>query len=185
MAQRWRYPLTPSQGGAGTAVTATGPTSGFGAQTLPQLPPLDVPNGRLVIEAQLEQTWATTGGTVTVDLRIGTVGQAIGSKTVLAASSALSIAAGAAAWPLMLYWSGRFRTLSPSAGVVYGQGWIKQGTSLTAFATPVPFPVTQALRTVSTLNTDQVNELDLGITLSTTTGSPSITMTDYSAEYSG
>lgn len=185
MAQQWRYPLSPIPYGAGTAVTAAALTSGLGGLPIPQLPPVDRPGGRLIIEAELEHTSTSATPTLTLGLYLGSVGQAIGSKTLIAASSALAISASAAAWPIMLYYSGKIRTLSPSAGVIYGQGWIKQGASLTTFNTPVPFPITQALRTVSTLNTDQVNEVDLGITLSVTTGTPSVTVTDFSAEYSG
>lgn len=185
MAQQWRYPAVPMFGAAGTPVTAAALTSGFGGIPLPQLPAIDRPNGRLIIEAQLEHSSGSATPTLTLGLYMGSVGQAIGSKTLLAATSALALSASAAAWPIMVYYSGRFRTLSPSAGVIYGQGWVKQGSSLTAFSATVPFPITAALRTVSTLNTDQVNEVDLGITLSSTTGSPSVTLTDFSAEYSG
>lgn len=185
MAQQWRYPASPLAYAAGTAVTAAALTSGLGGLPLPQLPPIDRPGGRLIVEAQLEHTSASATPTLILGVYIGSVGQAVGSKTVLAVSSALALSASAAAWPIMLYWSGRVRTLHPSAGVIYGQGWIKQGSSLTAFNSPVPFPITQALRTVSTLNTDQVNEVDFGITLSSVTGSPSVTVTDFAAEYSG
>lgn len=185
MAQQWRYPASPLAYAAGTAVTAAALTSGLGGNPLPQLPPVDRPGGRLVVEAQLEHTSTSATPTVVLSVYIGSVGQAIGSKTLLAASSALAISASASAWPIMVYYSARFRTLSPTAGVIYGQGWIKQGSALTTFSSPVPFPITQALRTVSTLNTDQVNEVDFGITLSATTGSPSFTVTDFAAEYSG
>ncbi len=185
MAQQWRYPLSPIVAGSGTAVTAAALTSGLGGLPLPQLQPVDRPGGRLIIEAQLEHSSSSATPTLTLGLYIGSVGQAIGSKTLLAASSALALSASAAGWPIMLYYSGKFRTLSPSAGVIYGQGWIKQGSALTTFSAAVPFPVTQALRTVSALNTDQVNELDIGITLSATTGAPSVTVTDFSPEYSG
>jgi hypothetical protein len=185
MAQQWRYPAFPMAGAAGNAVTAAALTSGLGGLALPQLPPIDRPGGRLIIEAQLEHSSGSATPTLTLGVYLGSVGQAIGSKTLLAASSALALSASAASWPIMVYWSGRIRSLSPSAGVVYGQGWIKQGSSLTAFSAPVPFPITQALRTVSTLNTDQVGEIDFGITLSATTGAPSVTLTDFSAEYSG
>lgn len=185
MATVWRYPLQPTQYGAGTAVTAAALTSGFGGLVLPQLPPIYAPGGRLVIESQLEHTSTSATPTLTLGIYMGSVGQAIGSKTLLAASSALAISASAAAWPIMLYLSARVRALSPSAMSLYMQGWILQGTALTTFASAVPFPITQALRTVSTLNTDQSNEIDLGITLSSVTGSPSVTMTDFAAELSG
>jgi hypothetical protein len=48
-----------------------------------------------------------------------------------------------------------------------------------------PMPVTAALRTVSTLNLSQVNEIDVGVTLSATAGSPSVTITGLWAELSG
>jgi hypothetical protein len=38
---------------------------------------------------------------------------------------------------------------------------------------------------VSTLNTQQNNQLDVGITLSATTGSPSVTVTGFYAEILG
>jgi hypothetical protein len=185
VAQQWRYPLAPIASGAGTAVTAAALTSGLGGLPIPQLPPLDRPGGRLIVEAQLEHTSTSATPTVVLSIYLGSVGQAIGSKTLVAASSALAISASATAWPIMVYYSGRFRTLSPSAGVIYGQGWIKQGSALTTFNAPVPFPITAALRTVSTLNTDQTNEVDFGITLSSVTGTPSFTVTDFAAEYSG
>lgn len=184
MAQQWRYPATPIPSGAGTPVTGAALTSGLGGLPLPQLPPVDRPAGRLIIEAQIEASWPSTGGTVVLAVYLGAVGQAIGSKTLIAATASLSVASGAAAWPIMVRYSGRFRTLSPSAGVIYGQGEVLLGSSLTAWATS-PFPGTQALRTVSTLNTDQVNEIDFGITPSSATGTPSFTLADFAAEYSG
>jgi hypothetical protein len=44
---------------------------------------------------------------------------------------------------------------------------------------------TAASRTVSTLNTKQPQECDLGITLSSVTGAPSVTVTDFWAELTG
>ena len=41
---------------------------------------------------------------------------------------------------------------------------------LTGTGVPNPMPITAALRTVSTLNLSQVNEIDVGVTLSATTG---------------
>ena len=42
-----------------------------------------------------------------------------------------------------------------------------------------PLPITLALRTVSTLNTSQNIELDIGITMSATTGTPSLLVTNF------
>lgn len=185
-AQVWRFPLQPIQYAAGTAVTAAALTSGLGGISPPQLPPMYLPGARLDINVLLEITSGSATPTNTLDLRMGSVGQAIASKTILAATSALALPASVTAGPAEMRWWGRIRAISPSAMSIYGQGWVLNVSSLTAYAgTPLPFPVTQAARTVSTLNSDQVNELDLGVTLSATTGTPSVTVADFAAELSG
>lgn len=184
-AQVWRFPLQPIQYAAGTAVTAAALTSGLGAISPPQLPPVYAPGAKLTLEVWLEITSGSATPTNTMDLRMGSVGQAIASKTVIAATGALALPASVTAGPAYMYWSGRVRALSPSAMSLYGQGYVKNVSSLTAFIADAPFPATAAARTVATFNTDQVNELDFGITLSATTGSPSVTVADFSAELSG
>jgi hypothetical protein len=202
MAQQWRYPLTPVSGVAGVPVTAAALTSGFtgtaatyAGQSLPQLPPLDRPGGRLIIEAQLEYTTiAAFSGTVTLAVYAGASGLAIGSKVnpgLVVASGPLSLPASATAWPVYFYFACRFRALgggtptpASAVGVSYGQGWVKWANTISAF-TVAPVPVTAAARTVSTWNTSNVNELDFGITPSTVTDFTNVTMTDFSAEYSG
>jgi hypothetical protein len=187
MAQVWRFPLTPLQSAAGVAVTAAALT-GSGLADLPQMPPSYlVQGGRLVLKATLEVTSTSSTPTLTLGFYIGSVGQAIGSKTAIAVSAALAISASATAWPAILEYDGTLRTLSSSAGVIHGQGvalsWANVG--LTGTGVPNPMPTTAAARTVSTLNTSQVNEIDVGVTLSSTTGSPSVTVTDLWAELSG
>ena len=48
-----------------------------------------------------------------------------------------------------------------------------------------PIPAAAGTPVTAAALTSEVNEIDLGITLSSTTGSPSVTLTDFSAEYSG
>jgi hypothetical protein len=184
MAQQWRYPAVPLLYQPGTAVTAAALTSALAPNPLPALPPFDRPGGRLIIEAVIEMTSTSSTPTLTVGLYIGSIGQAIGSKLLMAATPALALSASAAAWLLQLRYVARIQKLSPSVGVIYGTGWYMQATSLSVLGSPVPFPQTQALRTVSTVNTDQSSELDLGMTLSSSTG-PSMVLTDFAAEYSG
>lgn len=191
MAQVWRFPLTPLPVGAGVAVTAAALT-GSGIVKLPQIPPsLLVEGGRLSLRATGELTSTSATPTVVLDFRLGAVGSAIGSKTaVLAASSALVISSTATGWPFIMTWDGTLRTLSPSAGVIHGQGTVKVGfgtgtTGLTSALAEFPMPITAALRTVSNLNTSQVNEIDVGVTLSSVTGTPSVLITDLWAELSG
>lgn len=191
MAVVYRYPQLPLQSGAGTAVTAAALTSGLVGMPYPQLPPVEVAGSRLIIEANGELT--STSATPTVILGFymtasgGGLGQAIGSKIVLAASAALPISATATAWPFQMYYSGTIRTLLPGTGVIHGQGYVTSwfNIGLSGDGTTNPIPITQALRTVSTLNTSQTNEIDLGITLSSTTGTPSVTITDMWVELSG
>jgi hypothetical protein len=189
MAIMWRYPLQPVESAAGTAVTAAALTSGLGGLPVPQLPPIGVAGAHLSLKCTGEVTSTSATPTVILGFYIGSVGQAIGSKTVIAVSGALAINVAATAWPFIMHWDGTIRTLSPSAGVINGQGYVKQnfgaaGGLATAFV-DVPIPITAALRTVSTLNNDQTNELDVGITLSSVTGTPSVTITNFWAELSG
>jgi hypothetical protein len=169
---------------AGTAVTAAALTAGT-----PVPPPIIpggalVPGSRLRIEADLEMTSSSATPTLTIGFYIGAVGGAIGSATVLVVSAANALSASAAAWPITLRYKGTIRTLSPTAGVIQGTAELLYSTSLTAWAT-TPLPQTAAARTVSTLNTQQNNQLDVGITLSATTGSPSVTCMGFYAEVLG
>ena len=183
MAVLWSYPVSPLSPVAGTAVTAAALTAGT-----PAPPPIIpggvlIPGAKLILEADLEGT--TTGTpTLTIGFYIGSVGGAIGSAVLVAATGANSMTASWSAWPVKLRYVGTIRTLSPSAGVIQGTGELLFPTSLTAW-TSSPFPATAAARTVSTLNTQQNNQLDVGITLSTTTGSPSVTCTGFYAEVRG
>jgi len=184
MAVLWSYPPGPLSPVAGTAVTAAALTAGT-----PVPPPVIpggtlIPGAKLLIEADLEMTSTSATPTLTLGFYIGSVGGAIGSATVIVVSGANALSASAAAWPISLRYKGTIRTLSPSAGVIQGTAEQLYGTSLTAW-TSTPLPQTAAARTVSTLNTQQNNQLDVGITLSATTGSPSITCTGFYAEVRG
>lgn len=189
MAQVWRFPLTPLPIAAGVAVTAAALT-GSGLGKLPQIPAsLLVEGGRLSVRAHLEASCTTTGSTGVVGLYGGLPGTAIGSKVLIAASPSLSFATGAAAWPGFFTYDGTFRTLSATAGVLHGSGTFKSGFvaaggGLAAALVEYPLPITLALRTVTVLTAQNI-ELDLGITMSATTGTPSLTVTDLWAELSG
>lgn len=193
MAVGWRLPLTPFVTGAGTAVTAAALTSGLATQPFPQIPPnLWVQGTRLIMECHGEVTSTSATPTVIVGFYItssgGGLSQAIGSKVALAVTGALPISASATAWPFDVRVVGTLRTLTQGAASVehlHGRcnSWINVG--LSGDGTVNPLPITAALRTVSTLNMAQVNELDVGVTLSSVTGSPSVTITDFWAELSG
>lgn len=180
----WSAPVLPLSDVAGTAVTAAALTAGT------PLPAPIIPGGtlaygsKLFLEADLEMTSSSATPTLTLGFYIGAVGGAIGSATVIVVSAANALSASAAAWPITLRYKGTIRGISPSAASIQGTAELLYSTSLTAWAT-TPLPQTAAARTVSTLNTQQNNQLDVGITLSATTGSPSITCTGFYAEVRG
>jgi hypothetical protein len=187
MAVVWRYPLQPLQNAAGGAITAAALTAS-GINPLPQLPPVQIPGSRLSLRATLEVTVTSSTPTLTVGFYMGSVGQAIGSKAVLCTSAALALSASATLWPLIIEWDGTFRTLLSASGVIHGQGiatsWLNVG--LTGAGVANPMPTTAAARTVSTnVNTSQVNEIDVGVTLSSSTGVTGVYVTDLWAELSG
>lgn len=181
----WTYP--PSEGGlaraAGAAVTAAALTAGTPTPP-PILPRINLPGAKLLVEADLEMTSTSATPTLTIGLYLGAVGGAIGSATVLLVSAANALSASAAAWPIKLRYRGRFQDIG-TAVTMQGTAELLYSTSLTAW-TSTPLPQTAAARvTAATINTEQNNQLDVGITLSATTGSPSVTVTDLHAILSG
>ena len=94
---------------------------------LPQLPPVTVQGSRLSLRATGELTSTSSTPTVVLGFYIGSVGQAIGSKAVIAATTTLAISASATAWPFIMEYDGTLRTESSSAGVIHGQGIVFSG----------------------------------------------------------
>jgi hypothetical protein len=181
----WSGPPSPASVSSGTAVTAAALTAGTPA------PAMVIPAGmidfgtKLRLEAELEVTSTSATPTLITGFYMGAVGGAIGSAAVLGVTSALAISATATAWLVRVRYIGTFRALGTS-GSIHGNGiaesWANVG--LTGAGVVNPLPITAALRTV-TVNTVQVNQLDVGITLSSTTGTPSVTVTDFAAELVG
>lgn len=98
------------------------------------------------IEVEAEGEFSTTGTpTLVLGFYIGTAAGAI--TTVLAESSAITTASGAASF----MWRMKYRALVTTLGVTgaaVGCGTLDLGTALTTFATTVPIPITLALRTI-------------------------------------
>jgi hypothetical protein len=184
----WSAPVGPLNSTSGTAVTAAALTDGSPS------PPIIVQNGLLNVGTEMrirahgELTSTSATPTVVFSLIWNTPSTAIGSGVVIAATGALAISASQTAWPWMLEWDGEIRALSTSAGgntgSVNGMGKFHMGTSLTAYGSPFAFPTTKALRTVS-IDTSINKAVQLGITLSVTTGTPSVTVDDLIVELLG
>lgn len=188
MAVLYRFPAGEQSPTAGAAVTAASLTAGT-PDPPPTIPGSILQNGaRVSLRASLEITSTSATPTATLGFYAGAAAGAIGSAAVLGATSALAISASATAWQAILEYDGTIRTISKSVAVINGAGifysWFATGLT-GAPGTWGPFPLTAALRTVSTLNTSVAIQLDVGITLSSTTGTPSVVVTNFWGEVTG
>jgi len=110
-----------------------------------------IPAGKMRMQSKI---WVracgnfSTTGTPTLQLGFWIGTRALAMTIDLAISSAITTASGAAAFPWMMEWEG-FCTKADVSGTVLGQGKLYLGSALTTFNTPVPIPITQALRTVA------------------------------------
>ena len=115
----------------------------------------------------------STTGTPTLSIGFWFNGAAGAAPTsILAQSSAITTASGAAALPWECWWRGRLRTIGAS-GSFKGTGQLIYGTTLTA-VTLVPIPITQALRTV-TVDTTANRAVGVGAAWGTSNASNTIT----------
>jgi len=180
--QYWSGPVPPMNSASGPAVTAAALTDASPA------PPVIVPGSMLELGTELrirahgEFTLASGSPTCVFGLYWGGI-----AGVVIAASFAVTLPVGTG-WPWMLEWDGECRGQSTVAGgntgSVNGQGKLHMSTSLTAFAAPTALPLTKALRTVA-IDTSLNKVLSLGVTLSTVTGTPSVTCDDLVVELLG
>jgi hypothetical protein len=191
MATLWAFPLQPQQNAAGTAVTAAALTSGLIGTEFPVLPGgIYQPGARLRLRAHGEITSTSATPTCTLGFYFGALAAAIGSETAICATTGLAISASAVAWPFTMVYNGTFRSLATGVsanGVLHGHGEVHWwgNVGLTGAASLNPMPITAAARTVSTFNTQAATQIDVGITLSSVTGTPSVTITDFFAELIG
>lgn len=116
--------------------------------------PLDLPAtvaGQLVKGTKVEmEAWGEFTCATGITLQLGfiynaTAGAAGG--TTLAASGVITTGTSPTAWPWHIHWCGVVTTVGAS-GVVYGQGILDLGTSLTAFSSTAA-PITAAARSVT------------------------------------
>lgn len=117
--------------------------------TLGQVPV--IPAGKLRAGSKLSLRAAgnfSTTATPTLSLGFWVGTRALAMTIDLAISSLITTGSGAAAWPWIMEWDG-ICTAAAVAGSLLGQGRLYLGTALTTFASPVPIPITAALRTVA------------------------------------
>lgn len=116
----------------------------------------------------------STTGTPTLALGFWFNGSAGAAPTsILAQTTPVTTPSGAAAVQWEAWWRGRLRGIGAS-GSFKGAGTALIGASLTAYNTPSPMPVSQALRTVS-VDTTQNRAIGVGAAWGTSSASNSIT----------
>lgn len=170
----WSRPIPGFPIADGPSVTAAALTDAS-----PTADPIIVPadllekGSRLILDAQCQMTSTSATPTAILGFYYGGTG-----GIALAVSGLLPIA-NATALPIWMHYEGKIR-LTGSSGSIIGQGWVKNGTSLTAW-TDNPIPITAALRTV-TIDTATRKQLSVGCTLSVTTGAPTFIVNDFAAE---
>lgn len=163
-------PLTPLHT-ASSAAFGTFTTFQDVSPSPPLLIPAQAMNAGLDIFLEAYGNFSTT---VTPTLSLGFWWAS--AATVIAQSSAITTASGAAAFPWHMEWRGRLR-LTGTAGSIMGQGNLSLGTALTTFANEVPIPITAALRTV-TVDTTAARAVGVGAAYGTSSASNTVT-TDY------
>lgn len=170
--QYWVTPIPPFHSAIGAA---------FGTfTTFQDVSPTPHPmlyGGQLRIQSKLElEAWGRFSTTVTPTLQLGFY---FGTAAViLAASSAITTASGAAAFMWHLKYNG-IVTAVGATGSITGAGLLDLGTSLTAMST-TPMPVTDAARTVA-IDTTINKELGVGAAYSASSASNTVTVLDLRA----
>lgn len=188
MAVRWRYPVGPL-GFADGATASTAALVDVTPGTEPaQIPPVWERGVRLHVWAH---GWATSGSatpTAVFGLYLAAPATAIASAVVLAVTGNTPLPASVTQGPWELEFEAECRGLSTpasaTAGLLHGRGYVDPVSSLTAFGARQALPGTYAGRACSFDSTKQQNVL-IGVTLSATTGSPSIACEHLSAELIG
>jgi hypothetical protein len=121
-----------------------------------------------------------TGASLTVGIWFGTRAGTITGDLALA--GAFTTGTTPAAWPWFLEWDGILSTAPGTAASILGQGSIQFGSSLTAFNTNAPLPVTAALRTV-TIDTTIERAIGVSATWGASSASNVITVNDTRVMY--
>lgn len=194
MAVLYRFPAGPQPYVAGSAVTGvTALTSGLVGTQVPVIPGgILQPGARICLRAHIEVTSTSSTPTLTLGFYFGPVNTAIGSEILLGATAALPISASATGFSGTMVYNGTVRALAtgPTAvanGTIHGSGeifWFGS-SGLTAAGAVYPLGATLAGRTVATYNDQVPQQLDIGITWSSSAGSDSATVTDFFAEITG
>jgi hypothetical protein len=172
--QYWVNPVPPLHNTSGvaynTSVTLTDVST---------LPNITIPANLLEIGTTIRlRACGQFSNTATPTLLMGFYYGGV-AGVALAASSAVTTTTAAAAWPWILEYQGRVRSIG-SAGSIVGQGMWSLGTALTAF-TYRPIPEVAASRTV-TIDTTTAKAITIGAQWGTNSASNTLTCDEISVE---
>ena len=173
----WGNTLDPFAGARGAAFGTFTTAKDVSPLPLPQCFGNELRVGTL-IDLEASGEFSTTG-TPTLQLGFGygaTAGGATG--TIIAQSGVITTASGAAAFPWHMLWQGIVTAVGAS-GVIYGQGTLDLGTSLTVISTTA-MPVTAAARSV-TIDTTALKLWSVNAAWGTSSASNTLTVNRFVA----
>ena len=173
----WMAPLGPLNSADGTPATGTGLAD---ISPAPQkvIPADWLDLGTIMrLSARGEYTCGSTATNAALGFYVGGVA---GALLMGVTAQALTVSQTAVPW--WMVYEGNMRALGAS-GSVKGMGWLKLGTSLTAW-TEILLPVTAAAR-ILTFSTVVRQPITVGASVSQTVGAPSVTCYDLIAEFGG
>ena len=114
--------------------------------TVPCFPANKLRAGSKLVVSARGNAGCTATPTLGLGFWIGT--RALAMTIDLAISSLITMASGVTSVPWIMDWEG-FCTSVGATGSLIGQGKLYLGSSVTVFNTPVPIPISAALRTVA------------------------------------
>jgi hypothetical protein len=188
MPVRWTFPPAALANADGPTIS---PTALGDATPLPigQIPPLWEVGMRIRVHAHGWASSTSVTPTMTVALYLAKPATAIASALLLCTSPALALPVLTQTGWLLDYW-GRVTAVSTpasaTAGQISGRGrYLPPGASLSVFGADQEVPPTYAGRLSAGFDTTSPQNLLIGITLSSATGTPTAACEDLSYELIG
>ena len=198
----WSAPVPALNHNSLTISPATATLTDISPAQVIMFPPQLNEGTRVRLAAHGSYIATTTASTVTYGFYMTAASTATVANPLVATSAVLGVSPAVAAvavtgipW-IMEYWGRISSVSSPVIGLtnasIVGRGRLTTGSSLTAFATPVPIPQTLAAVTVAQTGTpgfgmvtNIAQLVSVGVTIATNTGFTSITCDELTCELLG
>ncbi len=177
----WGNTLDPFPDTRGAAFNTFTTSRDISPVPLPMVQGNELRQGTLLdLEAYGEYTCAT-GITLQLGFHYGVAAGGLSSTgVIIAASGVITTGTSPTAWPWHLHWNGIVTAVGLVAtGIVYGQGYLDLGTSLTVSSTTM-IPVTAAARSVA-IDTTVSKTFGVLAAYGTSSGTNAVTTNFFSA----